>query len=105
LQPGGVKALTLLGMQDTLKGIDAIRVDGYYVIRNGEEVIIPYPEKEFKTGWSFHHGKFIQSLRKKLDTPNITKIQGTASELIKDELTSRYIGIKVNTNTGKQIVI
>lgn len=51
-----------------MEGIDGIPCYGYGVFRNGEFVEIPYPvdnETEKKAvGKSFHHGRFIQNLRK-----------------------------------------
>jgi len=43
LQPGGVDALTKLGLERCLEGIDAIPCYGYHVIFHGDEVAIPYP--------------------------------------------------------------
>src|SRR5882757_7355918 len=63
LQPGGVRALTKLGMESCLDGIDAVPVNGYCVIHDGNNVRIPYPEGH--AGRSFHHGKFVMSLRAK----------------------------------------
>ena len=65
LQPGGVKALTKLGLGECLEGIDAIPEYGYQVIYKDENVMIPYVkgEKEFREGRSFHHGRFINNLR------------------------------------------
>src|SRR5579859_1380691 len=61
LQPGGVKALTELGLRDCLEGIDAIPEKGYQVIYRDEKVIIPYicEEGSPQEGRSFHHGRFI----------------------------------------------
>ena len=65
LQPGGVKALTKLGLRDCLEGIDAIPEYGYQVIYKNERVLIPYisEENECPEGRSFHHGRFINNLR------------------------------------------
>jgi squalene monooxygenase len=55
---------------DTVNGIDAIDVEGYAVVLESEQKQLPYPLHEGKKviGKSFHHGKFIQSLRKKAAT-------------------------------------
>jgi squalene monooxygenase len=73
LQPGGVAALQILGLEgfqlgidvvDCLVGIDGIENRGYAVIRNNETVIVEYPkDKVPNTGVSFHHGAFINKLR------------------------------------------
>jgi squalene monooxygenase len=62
LQPGGVKALATLGLRDCLEGIDAVPEYGYQVIYHGEAVHIPYVSKD--EGRSFHHGRFVNNLRK-----------------------------------------
>lgn len=56
LQPGGVKALTWLGMQDCLENIDAVPVEGYQVFYGPRAVPIPYPEESGRYG-----GKGIES--------------------------------------------
>ncbi len=78
LQPGGVRALAKMGIVDTLQDIDAVPVEGYHVFYGPRSVPIPYPnEKPDEAGRgvvsasgkvegrSFHHGKFVQSLRNK----------------------------------------
>jgi squalene monooxygenase len=66
LQPGGVRALTALGLRECLEGIDAIPEYGYQVIYRDEKVLIPYLgcDEESRQGRSFHHGRFISNLRK-----------------------------------------
>lgn len=44
LQPGGVKALSQLGLAGVLEGIDATPVEGYCVVSGGRQVGIPYPD-------------------------------------------------------------
>ena len=44
LQPGGVKALSQLGLAGVLEGIDAVPVEGYCVVSGGRQVGIPYPD-------------------------------------------------------------
>jgi squalene monooxygenase len=44
LQPGGVRALSQLGLADVLDGIDAVPVEGYCVVSGGRRVGIPYPD-------------------------------------------------------------
>jgi squalene monooxygenase len=66
LQPGGVKALIDLGLEGCLEGIDAIPENGYQVMYKDEKVLIPYVVEENypRQGRSFHHGRFINNLRK-----------------------------------------
>ncbi|KAJ8604990.1 hypothetical protein MRB53_041587 [Persea americana] len=115
LQPGGVQALEKLGMRECLEEIDAVKVFGYDVIYYGEEVGIRYPEnardvEDEKTrrtdemrgtkrkrpeGRSFHHGRFIQQLRKKAAaTPNVTIFEANATELVRNEYTNQILGVE-----------
>lgn len=52
---------------DCIEGIDGVPCYGYGVIRDGEVVAIPYPinkdNGKQEQGKSFHHGRFINSLR------------------------------------------
>lgn len=118
LQPGGVAALEQLGLRDCLEEIDAIRVEGYEVIYYDKEVHIPYPENVTKgnptalhsekgegetrgvkrkrpEGRSFHHGRFIQQLRKRaMQHPNVTVVEATATELVKSIYTGKILGVE-----------
>ncbi|KAK5150320.1 hypothetical protein LTR04_006832 [Oleoguttula sp. CCFEE 6159] len=108
LQPGGVAALERLGLRDCLEDIDAIKVEGYEVIYYGEEVRIPYPaaaddtEKKRPEGRSFHHGRFIQRLREAaMRTPNVTVIETTATDLVKNGWTGQILGVEGKTKGEK----
>ena len=93
LQPGGVAALRKLGMESCLEGIDAIPVRGYCVVLDGKPVHIPYPEGY--EGRSFHHGRFIQSLRKKaMAAPGVETVEATVSELVECPISGRILGVK-----------
>lgn len=113
LQPGGVRALETLGIRDCLEGIDAIRVEGYEVIYYGEEVRIPYPEnadgmeneKKRPEGRSFHHGRFIQKLRAAaMRTPNVTVVESTVTDTIKNGWTGQILGVECTTKGEKDYV-
>ncbi|CAD6891946.1 unnamed protein product [Tilletia controversa] len=96
LQPAGVHALARLGISDALDGIDAVRVRGYQVFYEDNNVPIPYPtrsdhvqpdsddsDQEQEQGRSFHHGRFIQSLRSHAQKQHgVTFYEATVSELI-----------------------
>ncbi|SNX82039.1 related to squalene monooxygenase [Melanopsichium pennsylvanicum] len=98
LQPGGVRALSKMGIVDTLEDIDAVPVEGYHVFYGSRSVPIPYPNEKSEDvgkgvvsksgkveGRSFHHGKFVQSLRNKaLYQSNVTPYEATVRDLIKD---------------------
>jgi len=112
LQPGGIKKLKELGLQDCVEGIDGHRCYGYVVYKPAEtghhHVQIPFPldaNNEKSKGISFHHGKFVDNLRKRiLQVPNITVREGNVLELIeKDE---EVLGVSVkfkNEESPRQI--
>lgn len=104
LQPGGVSALEKLGLRDCLEEIDAVKVTGYEVIYYGTAVPIPYPRNSTDTktprpeGRSFHHGRFIRRLREvAMTTPNLTVVETTATELIKNGWTGQILGVECTT--------
>ncbi|KAF2093493.1 squalene epoxidase [Rhizodiscina lignyota] len=108
LQPGGVAALKELGLDQCLEGIDAIKVNGYDVIYYGAEVNIPYPANAGSAngtraeGRSFHHGRFIQQLRAvALRNKNITVVETTATEIIKNGWTGEVLGVECSTKGEK----
>lgn len=107
LQPGGVAALKELGLEDCLEGIDAIPVKGYDVIYYGTEVNIPYPQNAASKGVraegrSFHHGRFVQRLREAaMRNENVTVIETTATEIIKNGWTGQVLGVECTTNREK----
>ncbi|WFD41887.1 squalene monooxygenase [Malassezia psittaci] len=100
LQPGGVRALQLLGMEKALEGIDAIPVEGYAIFMDKDESIkIDYPSQPelparygrsdplgndlHYEGRSFHYGRFIMALRQlAINTQNVDVVQATAQDLI-----------------------
>jgi len=108
LQPGGVSALEKLGLRDCLEEIDAVRVEGYEVIYYGTAVPIPYPSNSTDAkvqkpeGRSFHHGRFIGRLRQvAMTTPNLTVVETTATEIIKNGWTGQILGVECVTK-GEQ---
>lgn len=55
-------------VSDCVEQIDAQRVLGYVLFKDGESTNLPYPLQKFHadvTGKSFHNGRFIQRLREK----------------------------------------
>ncbi|KAI9678456.1 MAG: Squalene epoxidase [Trizodia sp. TS-e1964] len=109
LQPGGVRALEKLGLRDCLEEIDAIRVKGYEVIYYGTGVEIPYPEDQQSSeqgqrpeGRSFHHGRFIMRLRQAAKrTPNVTIVETTVTDLVKNGYTGEVLGVQSTTKGEK----
>lgn len=124
LQPGGVEALTKLGLRDCLEDIDAIPVHGYVIFYHGEPVQVPYPENSAspKTniamdkskpklqsepslrpqGRSFHHGRFIATLRKAcMREPNISIFETNAISPIESTyLPDTVLGVNAKTQHG-----
>jgi squalene monooxygenase len=108
LQAGGVATLKKLGLVDCLEGIDAITVTGYDVIYHGEEVEIRYPmiagkeDGKRPEGRSFHHGRFVQKLRTAaIQSANVTVVETTATELIKNGYTGQVLGVECKTRGEK----
>ncbi|KAI5474264.1 squalene monooxygenase [Pseudohyphozyma bogoriensis] len=115
LQPGGCMALRKLGIDDVLEGCDAVKVEGYKVFWGPEAVDIPYPEEKVEMGWSeggvgsgervqegrsFHHGRFVQNLRRKAaSTKGVTLVQAAVNSLRKDGL-GTIIGATATVKDG-----
>lgn len=105
LQPGGCLALQKIGIDDALEGIDATACEGYEVFWGDKSVRIPYPEESKTMIWSdgterkqegrsFHHGRFIQNLRKKAAGQEaVTLVEATVNDLLEDE-NGQITGIK-----------
>ncbi|KAK4234345.1 squalene epoxidase [Achaetomium macrosporum] len=114
LQPGGVAALSTLGLAQCLEGIEATPVEGYHLFWKDEQATFwfcPVPggskftdeieaaEKPF--GRSFHRGKFVGRLRAAIAVaPNITLVEATALELLRDERTGAITGAVCSRNGG-----
>ncbi|EWC46027.1 hypothetical protein DRE_04820 [Drechslerella stenobrocha 248] len=84
LQPGGVRALAQLGLQDCMDEIDSVPNYGYQVRYHNKPVQIPYAREENgkrPEGRCFHHGRFIQRLRAAAKAaPNVTIVEATVSK-------------------------
>ena len=88
-----------------------MRVQGYEVIYYGQGVVVQYPEgmdgteRKKPEGRSFHHGRFIQKLRgRAMQEPNITVIESTATEVIKNGWTGQVLGVQCKTGGEKDYV-
>jgi hypothetical protein len=61
--------MTLRGLStDCVEEIDAQRVYGYALFKNGKRIRLAYPLEKFHedvSGRSFHNGRFIQRMREK----------------------------------------
>src|ERR1700761_4892275 len=101
LQPGGVNALKTLSLSGTLKDIGAIAVKGYGVVHRGKNVHIPYPNKA--EGLSFHHGRFVQALRREaIRAPGVTTVEATVTELVECSETHRVLGVKARPKNSAE---
>ncbi|GAA5804048.1 squalene epoxidase-domain-containing protein [Helicostylum pulchrum] len=106
LQPGGINSLKSLGLEDCVEGIDGIPCYGYGVIHKGEIVEIPYPidpeTEEQAVGKSFHHGRFIQNLRKAAThTENVTVRELTVNSLLREDDSDKVVGVSAQSKTNE----
>ncbi|KAJ9567620.1 hypothetical protein OSB04_003586 [Centaurea solstitialis] len=105
LQPGGYLKLMELGLEDCVEDIDAQRVFGYALFKDGKNTRLSYPLEKFHAdvaGRSFHNGRFIQKMREKSSSlPNVRLEQGTVSSLLEEGGTIR--GAIYKNKNGKEI--
>jgi len=98
LQPGGYLKLIELGLQDCVDEIDAQRVFGYALFKDGKRTLLSYPLEKFHSdvaGRSFHNGRFIQRMREKAASlPNVRLEQGTVTSLLEKEGTIKGVQYK-----------
>ncbi|KAK7416432.1 Squalene epoxidase [Neonectria punicea] len=99
LQPGGVAALAELGLGDCVEDIDAVPVTGYHMFWKGQEeasfwFCAPSPREEKPVGSSFHHGRFVHKLRRRIsEEENVTVVEATVVEIARDEKSGAAIGV------------
>ncbi|KAL0412646.1 UNVERIFIED_CONTAM: Squalene monooxygenase SE1 [Sesamum radiatum] len=105
LQPGGYLKLMELGLEDCVGDIDAQRVFGYALYKDGKNTKLSYPLEKFDSdvsGRSFHNGRFIQRMREKAATlSNVRLEQGTVTSLIEEKGTVK--GVQYKTKNGEEI--
>ncbi|GKV33461.1 hypothetical protein SLEP1_g41978 [Rubroshorea leprosula] len=105
LQPGGYLKLLELGLEDCVEEIDAQRVFGYALFKDGKHTRLSYPLEKFQSdvsGRSFHNGRFIQRMRKKaVSLPNVRLEQGTVTTLLEEKGTIK--GVQYKTKDGKEL--
>ncbi|CAI9111228.1 OLC1v1011402C1 [Oldenlandia corymbosa var. corymbosa] len=103
LQPGGYLKLIELGLQDCVDKIDAQRVFGYALFKDGRRTRVSYPLEKFDSdvaGRSFHNGRFIQRMREKAASlSNVRLEQGTVTSLLEENGTIQ--GVQYKTKTGE----
>ncbi|XP_059437374.1 squalene epoxidase 3-like [Corylus avellana] len=104
LQPGGYLKLIELGLEDCVEEIDAQRVLGYALFKDGKSAKLSYPLEKFNSdvaGRSFHNGRFIQRMREKAATlPSVKLEQGTVTSLLEENGTVR--GVQYKSKDGQE---
>ncbi|KAF8092018.1 hypothetical protein N665_0428s0027 [Sinapis alba] len=105
LQPGGYLKLIELGLDDCVKEIDAQRVLGYALFKDGKHTQLSYPLETFDSdvaGRSFHNGRFVQRMREKAATlSNVRLEQGTVTSLLEENGTVK--GVQYKTKEGNEL--
>lgn len=105
LQPGGYLKLIELGLEDCVEEIDAQRVYGYALFKDGKNTRLSYPLEKFHSdvsGRSFHNGRFIQRMREKAASlPNLQLEQGAVTSLLEEKGTIK--GVQYKTRTGQEL--
>jgi len=89
LQPGGYLKLKDLGLESCVEGIDAQKVYGYTMFKDGEVATMTYPlegRSDDVAGRSFHNGRFVQKLREAAMAVDKVEVrQGTVKKLLNAE--------------------
>ncbi|CAL9775579.1 unnamed protein product [Musa acuminata subsp. burmannicoides] len=104
LQPGGCLNLLELGLEDCVDEIDAQRVLGYVLYKNGRSAKLSIALEKYHVdvaARSFHHGRFIQRLREKAASLSSVQLkQGAVTSLIKEDGIVK--GVVYKTKSGKE---
>ncbi|KAM1018372.1 hypothetical protein FF1_039866 [Malus domestica] len=106
LQPGGYLKLIELGLEDCAnESIDAQKVFGYALYKNGNDTKLSYPLETYSSdiaGRSFHNGRFIQRMRERAATlPNVKLEQGTVTTLLEEKGTVK--GVMYKNKAGEEM--
>lgn len=92
LQPGGFLKLVELGLEDCVEDIEAQKIRGYALFKDGRDAVVTYPIDATKygadvdvAGRSFHNGRFVQKLRLRASSlPSVKLQQATVARLIEE---------------------
>lgn len=88
MQPGGVVALKKLHLEECLEGIDSPHFRGYIIHDmdyTKRTLRLPLPE-QYVGGRGFHHGRFVQTLRKAaMAEDKVTYIEGVVLEILNED--------------------
>ncbi|GMH24045.1 hypothetical protein Nepgr_025888 [Nepenthes gracilis] len=105
LQPEGYLKLIELGLEDCVANIDAQRVLGYALFKDGRNTRLSYPLEKFDSdvaGRSFHNRRFIQRMREKVASlPNVRLEQGTVTSLL--EVNGTIKGVQYKIKSGQEL--
>ncbi|KAK2398718.1 Squalene epoxidase 1 [Trifolium repens] len=105
LQPGGYLKLVELGLEDCVNNIDAQKVFGYALFKDGKHTRLSYPLEKFHSdvsGRSFHNGRFIQRMREKAASlSNVNLEQGTVISLLEEKGTIK--GVQYKNKDGQEL--
>jgi len=105
LQPGGVDALSELGLDDCLNGIDATPIEGYHLHWKDQEASFWFCAIDGRKpeGRSFHHGKLVTKLRgATASRKNITLLEATVVEVLRDGDSGHVAGVSCAEMDGQQ---
>ncbi|XWS62503.1 hypothetical protein CRYUN_Cryun06bG0016600 [Craigia yunnanensis] len=98
LMPGGYLKLIELGLEDCVDKIDAQRILGYVLYKDGKNAKISFPLEKFQShvaGRNFHNGRFVQRLREKAASlHNVNIEQGTVTSLLEENGTVKGVHYK-----------
>ncbi|CAN6544556.1 unnamed protein product [Malus baccata var. baccata] len=107
LQPGAYLRLIELGLEDCVNKIDAQKIFGYVLYKDGIRTKLPYPSENFNpdvVGVSFHHGRFIQRMRDKASSlPSAELEQGTVTSLLEEKGTIK--GVKFRRKGSQEFTV
>ncbi|XVF45797.1 hypothetical protein PTKIN_Ptkin02bG0235600 [Pterospermum kingtungense] len=105
LMPGGYLKLIELGLEDCVDEIDAQRILGYVLYKDGKDATIAFPLEKFQphvAGRNFHNGRFVQRLRDKAASlHNVSLEQGTVTSLLEENGTVK--GVHYKNKSGEML--
>ncbi|MFQ6648795.1 hypothetical protein Gotur_021825, partial [Gossypium turneri] len=106
LLPGGYLKLIELGLQDCVDEIDAQRILGYILYKDGKNILVSFPLEKFQphvAGRNFHHGHFVQKLRKKAASlRNVNLEHGIATSLLEENGIVK--GVHYKNKSGQMLI-
>ncbi|KAF6162856.1 hypothetical protein GIB67_021005 [Kingdonia uniflora] len=105
LQLGGYLKLIELRLEDCVDEIDAQKVLGYALFKDGKNAKLSYPLEKFNYdvfGRSFHNGCFIQRMREKAASlSNALFVKGIVTSLLEENGTIK--GVQYKNKAGEEI--